>query len=124
MPGPPSSPYSAIVRPWRLPSASSTCHDMKRSPPPVAAVFAASAFWARSSLLKMYVAVNLPSLTSRFESGRVGVAHRAVGVARSHAAADGDRVGGAVDRSVGAVSERRADDGRLRSPFVGTTGGA
>src|SRR4051812_18801837 len=53
MPGPPPSPYPAMVGPGGLPSAPSTCHDMARSP--------RSSFDAMSALAaswNTYVAVN------------------------------------------------------------------
>ena len=52
IPGPPSSPSSAMVRPWRLPSASSSSQDIMRSPPPLAAIAAVA------GVSNTYVAVN------------------------------------------------------------------
>src|SRR3982751_7023811 len=46
------------------------------------------------------------------DARRVRVTHRGSRIARSHAAADGDLIGGARHRGVAAVSERRADNGR------------
>ena len=60
-PGPPSSPSSAMVIPCRLPSASVTCQDSSRSPPPVAAISATAA----SS--NSYVAVKVFPVTERPE---------------------------------------------------------
>src|SRR5688500_9141107 len=59
MPGPPGSPYSEMVRPWRLSSASATCQAMDRAP----AAFAASSAAAGSS--KTYVAVKVFPVIAR-----------------------------------------------------------
>src|SRR5215218_6363837 len=59
MPGPPASPSSAMVRPCRFASASSSCQAMARAPPPSAAILATSA------LSKWYVAVKVVPVTSR-----------------------------------------------------------
>jgi hypothetical protein len=53
MPGPPGSPSSAIVTPWRLPAASVSCHVSSRSPPPPATTL------ATAGSVKTYVAVKL-----------------------------------------------------------------
>src|SRR3954447_26848983 len=63
MPGPPPSPYSAMVSCWRLASASSNCQAMARSPRLALAAVLAAASWS-----KTYVALNVVGVgNSRFE---------------------------------------------------------
>src|SRR5688500_6859088 len=62
IPGPPGSPYSAMVRPWRLASASSSSQAMARSPSPA---FAAISALAASS--KTYVAVKVSPANLRLD---------------------------------------------------------
>src|SRR4029078_841129 len=54
IPGPPGSPFSAMVMPWRLAAGSVNSHAIARSPSPALAAVVAD---SRSS--KMYVATKL-----------------------------------------------------------------